>query len=183
LEFPLMMQFEDLFPEDFPKVRVHVELKVSFDDVLTITTKSSALWLYDWAQLVVSAAQESIVTDRRPSLPGHPPHTKGKPGHNLRDAIKYRVDNSKRDYALDGGLSLFDFPYSVVYVDEALVGEVGGVLEHGGFFRGRNYDPRPFLEPAIEKTFNSVALSFRQAALLESDVSRSVDSALSSLLN
>jgi hypothetical protein len=165
LEFPLMMQFEDLFPEDFPKVRVHVELKVSFDDVLTITTKSSALWLYDWAQLVVSAAQESIVTDRRPSLPGHPPHTKGKPGHNLRDAIKYRVDNSKRDYALDGGLSLFDFPYSVVYVDEALVGEVGGVLEFGLFFRGR-HDPRhPFLRPAMARNLPDFAQQFDHAAL------------------
>src|SRR4051794_12282243 len=115
-----MMQFEDLFPEDFPKVHARVELTVSFHDVLVVATKSSALWMHEWAPLVVSAAQESIETDRRPSLPGHPPHTKGKPGHNLRDAIKSRVNGGQRDYALDGAVALFDFPYSVVFVDETM---------------------------------------------------------------
>lgn len=161
-----------------PRVGFQARVRVDFHDVLTAAKASTALNLLNWAPTVIEAARESIVTDRRPSAPGRPPHTRGKPGKNLREAIQWYVDEGARDF---GDLSawLVNFPYAVIYVDRQMIGPIGELMEYGGERGGKHYEARPFLEPAVEKLFNPELFNIRQDQLR----SREAENALQSFLN
>ena len=80
-------------------------------------------------------ARHSIRKAKGPSAPGTPPHTrKGR----IRNAIKYAVTPSKQSV--------------VIGPDAEVAADSGSAHEFGGRFRQENYDKRPFMGPALEKT-------------------------------
>lgn len=79
-------------------------------------------------------AKDSILRSHVPSAPGNPPHTRGKPGKNLKSAVQFFASE-----------------------DEAIVGPVAsqvddlGALHEFGKSRGYTiYPARPFMGPALE---------------------------------
>lgn len=81
------------------------------------------------------AARHSIRKAKGPSTPGSPPHTrKGR----IRNAIKYAVTPGKQSV--------------VIGPDSEVAADSGAAHEFGGRFRQENYDKRPFMGPALEKT-------------------------------
>lgn len=89
------------------------------------------------AGYVRKVARSSIKSRKRISLPGFPPssHT-----HELREFILYDVSDLG-DYAIIGARRL------------SKPGLAPKALEHGGMDPlGHFYQPRPFMEPALEET-------------------------------
>ena len=81
------------------------------------------------------AARHSIRKAKGPSTPGTPPHTrKGR----IRNAIKYALTPGKQSV--------------VIGPDAEVAADSGAAHEFGGRFRQENYDKRPFMGPALEKT-------------------------------
>lgn len=81
------------------------------------------------------AARRGIKRGEKPSTPGTPPHTrKGR----LKNAIKYAVDKGRQT--------------AVIGPDVDVAGTSGQAHEFGGVYRREQYDKRPFMGPALEKT-------------------------------
>ena len=81
------------------------------------------------------AARHSIRKAKGPSAPGTPPHTrKGR----IKSAIKYAVTPGRQSV--------------VIGPDYEVAADSGAAHEFGGRFRNENYDRRPFMGPALEKT-------------------------------
>lgn len=95
---------------------------------------------------VMRRAQASIHDEKGPSEPGTPPHT--HPGENtLGGSKKGQLPISiKYDTEKPGPESL---DAVIVGPSEAVVGKAGKPHEHGGWFRGMYYEPRPFMGPAL----------------------------------
>ena len=95
--------------------------------------------------LVRAKAQEEIKDEAGPSTPPDPPHThkhqttkRGKPRKlgQLPQSILYGTPD--------------DGPPSVIIGPSVnVVGTVGAVLEKGGERKGDEYEPRPFMGPAL----------------------------------
>lgn len=80
-------------------------------------------------------ARRSIRKSDASSTPGTPPHTrKGR----IRNAIKYAVVAAAQSV--------------VIGPDHEVAADSGAAHEFGGRFRQENYDRRPFMGPALEKT-------------------------------
>jgi hypothetical protein len=80
-------------------------------------------------------ARHSIRKAKGPSAPGTPPHTrKGR----IRNAIKYALTPGKQSV--------------VIGPDAEVAADSGSAHEFGGRYRQENYDKRPFMGPALEKT-------------------------------
>jgi hypothetical protein len=89
------------------------------------------------AAVIRLQARRSIRKAKGPSTSGTPPHTrKGR----LRNAIKYAVSKSP--------------PSAVIGPDAAVAGTSGKAHEFGGKYKRQQYDRRPFMLPALEKTRN-----------------------------
>jgi hypothetical protein len=127
----------------FPFLRFqYQQAEVRWSDVIYELQESWTLWLSEWAPEIVAEAKASIITDPKPSRPGDPPHTRGLPGHNIRDAITWEYDHESP--------GVFGFADAKIFISEQMVGPIGSLMEYGGFFRGKRYPPRPILEPVIE---------------------------------
>lgn len=80
-------------------------------------------------------ASRSIRRSPNPSVPGRPPRTRRG---QLRRAIRYGVEKHREAVVIGpvyGGVGRSAHPH-----------------EFGGRYRGRRYDARPFMGPALEKT-------------------------------
>jgi hypothetical protein len=79
------------------------------------------------------------------SKPGHPPFTANIPGKNLPDAIGYTV--------LEDGTAAIGTDNSI--------GTVGELMEFGGRRFNANYEPRPYIQPAVERNLDAYADGFK----------------------
>jgi hypothetical protein len=100
------------------------------------------------AASIRKGARQSMKPRRGPSRAGRPPHTHRR-RKNLPNAILYAVEAAK---------------------DAAVIGPaqsrsqgVGKVQEHGGYFRGRRYDARPFMGPALQQATPRLPLFWRES--------------------
>jgi hypothetical protein len=118
-----------------PNLAVEISWRSSW--IPTALERSWHFTLQSVAPRIVETARASIITSTEPSPPGQPPHTRGIPGHNIRDAINWKFDPIEND--------------AMLYIDATMVGEIGSVMEYGGYFRGHQYPARPILWPAVEK--------------------------------
>jgi len=84
------------------------------------------------AASVRKIARASIERAEGASAPGTPPHTHRR-GRSIRTAILFAAEWDR----------------AVVGTSFAILGEAGSPHERGGVFRGRTYDPRPFMAPAL----------------------------------
>lgn len=82
----------------------------------------------------------SIEVSPEPSEPGTPPHTRRR---QLKRAIRFANDKQAQE-AIAGPL-------------ESMVGTSGEAHEKGGEFRGQQFEPRPFMVPALEKNLDRFA--------------------------
>ena len=83
----------------------------------------------------------SIIKSGEPSLPGQPPHTRGKRGHSFKFAFQFHA--TKEDVEIG--------PVATI------VGDVGQVLEFGGRRGDQEIEARPFALPALEKNIDRFA--------------------------
>lgn len=79
-------------------------------------------------------AKRSMRKRKGPAETGKPPHTHTR---RLPRAIVYAVEKQRQQVTIGPAYHL--------------AGEVGAAHEHGGRFRGQQYDRRPFMGPALEK--------------------------------
>lgn len=80
-------------------------------------------------------ARRSIKTSKKESAPGTPPNSrKGQ----IRRAILYAVEKEQQRV--------------VIGPDQGITGTAGAAHEFGGHYKKQNYDKRPFMGPALEKT-------------------------------
>lgn len=80
-------------------------------------------------------ARRSIKKSKQPSAAGSPPNTrKGR----IKNAIKYAVSNDKQSV--------------VIGPDVEVAGTSAKAHEFGGRYKREQYDKRPFMGPALEKT-------------------------------
>jgi len=80
-------------------------------------------------------ARRSIKKSKQPSNPGSPPNTrKGR----IKNAIKYAVSADKQSV--------------VIGPDVEVAGTSAKAHEFGGRYKREQYDKRPFMGPALEKT-------------------------------
>jgi len=127
-----------IFQRDIRLPALQAEIRWDSGYIETALERSWNFTLAAVAPQIVETAKESIKTDPKPSRPGEPPHTRGRPGHNIRDAIGWHVDAED------------PFHDAVISISEAMVGHIGFVMEYGGEFRGHHYPPRPILWPAVD---------------------------------
>ena len=107
--------------------------------------------------LIRRTAQESILNEEGPSDPGTPPHTHSKTTKSGRK-VQYRVGKTAATRESHAGLLPASIVYSMDKQTESViigpsanvVGTVGGTLEYGGERFGREYPPRPFMEPELK---------------------------------
>lgn len=85
----------------------------------------------------------SIRKNKKSSKPGQPPHTREG---QLRKAIFYAVDKAAQTV--------------VIGPTKSKIGEIGGVMEHGGTYKGGQYAPRPFMGPALEESLPRIPAHF-----------------------
>lgn len=79
-------------------------------------------------------ARHSIIVSDQYAEPGHPPHSRRG---QLREAILYAVEK-------DAGVAVIGPVFEQV-------GRSGAVHEFGGRYRGDEYEPRPFMGPALRQ--------------------------------
>jgi hypothetical protein len=107
------------------------------------------------AATIRKTAIESIESAEGPSPPGSPPHThttsKTKSG-------KTRAGVLPRSIAYD-----VNQDSAVIGPRFSVVGEAGAAMEHGGEFRGDDYDARPFMFPALESNESRFAEEWQGA--------------------
>ncbi len=113
-----------------------VKIVKRFDRITQAVNNALFETLSDAARYTRVIARNSIKRRRGVAYasPGHPPKTRFG---SIRNSILYDVDK-KRQVALIGPA------YS-------RIGPVASAHEHGGPFRGRDYEARPFMRPAFEK--------------------------------
>lgn len=85
------------------------------------------------------------------SRPGEVPLTRGKPGKNLKGAIRYKVDKAAGE--------------AVIGPDASIIGDVGLELEFGKKRPGADEDyvmeARPFMGPALDRNDEMFGGSFQ----------------------
>jgi hypothetical protein len=114
-----------------PKVKV----KFSGKKVIDAARRGSIQSLGHAGAAIRLAARHSIRKSPKPSPAGSAPHTrKGR----LRNAIKYAVIAASRAV--------------LIGPDAEIAGTSGKAHEFGGHYRNENYERRPFMGPALEKT-------------------------------
>lgn len=91
------------------------------------------------AATIRKEAVASIEVSPEPSDPGTPPHTKKR---QLKRAIRFDVDKARQ--------------LAVIGPRESMVGESAAAHEHGGDFKGQDYDQRAFMFPALEANLDRV---------------------------
>jgi hypothetical protein len=113
-----------------------VKIVKRFDRVTKAVNNSLLETFGDAARLTRTIARNSIKrrAGKAYALPGQPPKTRFG---SIRNSILYDVDK-KRNEAIIGPA------YS-------RIGPVAAAHEHGGSFRGRDYEERPFMRPAFQK--------------------------------
>jgi hypothetical protein len=116
---------------------VRAKVKTRFDGrkVSSAARKGSITSLGHAGAAIRLQARHSIRKSPKPSAPGTPPHTRRG---RIRNAIKYAVINA--------------VPSVLIGPDVQVAGTSGSAHEFGGRYRDENYDRRPFMGPALEKT-------------------------------
>ncbi|MDZ4852443.1 MAG: hypothetical protein SGI77_24405 [Pirellulaceae bacterium] len=113
-----------------------VKIVKNFNRVKKVVNDSVLATFGDAARLTRTIARRSI--RRRAgsnyALAGQPPRTRFG---SIRNSILFDVDNKSQ-------VALIGPAYS-------RIGPVAAAHEHGGFFRRRRYEARPFMRPAFEK--------------------------------
>ena len=116
---------------------VKAKAKTKFDGkkVMAAAKRANITNLGHAGAAIRLAARHSIRKAKGPSTPGTPPHTrKGR----IRNAIKYALTPGKQSV--------------VIGPDAEVAADSGAAHEFGGRYRQENYDKRPFMGPALEKT-------------------------------
>jgi len=116
---------------------VKAKVKTKFDGkMVSAAAKRANITNHGHAGAAIRlAARHSIRKAKGPSTAGTPPHTrKGR----IRNAIKYALAPGKQSV--------------VIGPDAEVAADSGAAHEFGGRFRQENYDKRPFMGPALEKT-------------------------------
>lgn len=113
-----------------------VKTRMDVQKTLRRIRKSRGLYksLQHAAASLRTIAQRLLRPKKGASSAGSPPHSRTK---RLKHAILYSVDRDGQSAVIGPALSK--------------IGRVGGVHEHGGFYKGTKYDARPFMGPALEK--------------------------------
>lgn len=102
--------------------------------VLRPEARAARRWLNWVAATIRKIAQRSMPRREGASTPGTPPHTHKR---ILPRAIVYDVE--------------INYRRAVIGPAASKAGTVGGAHEHGGQYRGQDFDARPFMGPALEK--------------------------------
>lgn len=129
--------------------RVEYDVRVErFRDVETGMFMSGKVFtsIAKAAYVIMAFAKASIKTSPTRSPVGRPPHTRGKGGKNLRHAIRYFVDKARQ--------------IAIVGPANSVVGQSGRAHEFGGSYKGEHFDPRPYMEPAMQKNAHRFGESF-----------------------
>lgn len=114
--------------------------------LLTKTKQATYRNLGHAAASIRKGARQSMKPRRGPSHVGRPPHTHRR-RKGLPNAILYAVgDNS-----------------AVIGPAYSRSKGVGKPHEHGGYFRGRLYEARPFMGPALDKATPRLPLFWRES--------------------
>jgi len=115
---------------------VGAKAKTKFDGKKVMAAKRANITNLGHAGAAIRlAARHSIRKSKKASMPNTPPHTrKGR----IKNAIKYAVTPGKQSV--------------VIGPDYEVAADSGSAHEFGGRFRRENYDKRPFMGPALEKT-------------------------------
>jgi hypothetical protein len=106
-------------------------------DCVTKAVNSSLLKTFgDAARLTRTIARNSIKrrSGKAYALPGQPPKTRFGA---IRNSILYDLDKKRQEAIIGPAYSR--------------MGPVASAHEHGGPFRGRDYEARPFMRPAFQK--------------------------------
>lgn len=114
-----------------------IKAKTKFDPKkLKRTAKAGSIKSLGHAGAAIRlVARRSIKKSKQPSTPGSPPNTrKGR----IKNAIKYAVSADKQSV--------------VIGPDVEVAGTSGKAHEFGGRYKREQYDKRPFMGPALEKT-------------------------------
>lgn len=158
---------------DYLGSQVKLQIKIDLDTQLArqlqqvgeALQKNAVYSLKGAAYTMSQYAKASIVATRRmgstkggrggvASSPGKPPHTRGIPGKNLRNAIWYEWANERKE-------SIFIGPRGSHIGDVAAVHEFGGRRE--GKMRSATYPARPFMGPALIRTLPQIPSKFRSS--------------------
>jgi hypothetical protein len=116
-------------------IRAKAKVKLDGKKVIDAARKGSIQSLGHAGAAIRLAARHSIRKSPKPSPSGTPPHTrKGR----IRNAIKYAVMAASQAV--------------LIGPDAEIVGTSGKAHEFGGHFRRENYDRRPFMGPALQRT-------------------------------
>ncbi len=95
--------------------------------------KGSITALSRGAFVVRAVAQAGLRKRKGPSPVGAPPHTHTR---RMRKALLYSVDKTRGR--------------AVIGPAAHLVGQSGGMHEHGGIWKGQRFPQRPFMNPALQ---------------------------------
>ncbi len=123
-----------------------VKIVKKFDRVKKVVDNSILATFGDAARLTRTIARRSIRRRARNNYApaGQPPRTRFG---SIRNSILYDVDKKSQ-------VALIGPAYS-------RIGPVAAAHEHGGFFRHRRYEARPFMRPAFQKVIPRLSKLWR----------------------
>jgi len=97
----------------------------------------SAITRFGHAGASISKVAKGLIVKRKEaSAPGQPPTTRGRPGKNLRGAVRFQAN---KESAIVG--PVFSW-----------VGTAGEAQEFGGTYKGDSFDERSFMGRALDMT-------------------------------
>jgi hypothetical protein len=119
-----------------PAIQLTTDARVQLrlERIRRAADKAQAGYLRSVGYLVSLLAKKRIVRSSVKAPPGQPPTTRRG---LLRRAIRYAVAPDRQSV--------------VIGPTHVLVGTAGQPHEHGGWYKGERYPPRPFMGPALEE--------------------------------
>jgi hypothetical protein len=122
-------------------IGMKTKTKFNHKKLLTKARQGNITSLGHAAAAIRLTARRSILKRKNPSLPGQPPHTQTR---RIKDAILYDVDKTRQS--------------AIIGPSRDIIGMAGRAHEMGGRYYGRRYPPRPYMQPALEKLKDRLAM-------------------------
>ncbi len=132
-----------------------VKTQEQLDEVAQRLAENAVYSLKGAMYVVTQQAKAGIIRSPKAAAAGDAPHTRGKPGKNLKGAIRYHLDKERTE--------------AVIGPSAEIVGDVGALHEFGGDRPStdvvESYPRRPFMGPALERSLPSIPEQFRSSVV------------------
>lgn len=126
------------------KVTTETKLKLRLERIEKAVQRARSGNLRSVGYLISTLAKGSIRNSQQKSQPGQPPTTRRG---LLRRAIRYELAQDRQSVVIGPAFSI--------------AATAGEPHEHGGLYKGEQYEQRPFMGPALEEALPQIGPGYK----------------------